>query len=485
MISNIERTKGVLGLTYLSMDFTNLGRNCAVSVGAAATLAKASSIAALAAIAIPFCFAATGFAYLVTGSLGIRNAIKEKEVALTSLRAAQESLQTAYSSLQTAQKSLREANGNLNHHTTKIHATNQCHKANLQVKEDEQKAEKAEQKAIIAQEKYNLAYSNTWGWRLFRAIGISQLATSFSLFISPATAHFLGYQVPSLIFQIGAKIGESLLIGSGILFFLRGSVMLYRGRQSYKLIYAIREDLKFRFKDDIKAFYNNEKLDPETLRKNIHTFLKDNCAIKDVKLNNSFLTSQAIYASYDDPNKKNGALTISDLEKSTNVEELITYLKALDKGLHGALLQEKTAEVIAISMIFGGIATLLAAGFSGGTSVVIINLVASAVFMLMECAFAVFDSSSAFAWLQERCYTTSTEQDWIKIIESKKPYHGAETSNNLGDIFFKFINYTHKPYYTKESLQLKSSIIPPPLSPLTLESNSSQKDCDLPNNFVL
>lgn len=93
------------------------------------------------------------------------------------------------------------------------------------------------------------------------------------------------------------------------------------------------------------------------------------------------------------------------------------YIKRVDKAIYTERLKHIISLIISLTMILGGIATILAATvFTGGLALFILTLVSAVFFSGMEYIFMVYDSSKLFQKLRDKLYTEPVFLDHLEVI---------------------------------------------------------------------
>ncbi len=352
---------------YLFIDFSNVSRNL-LSLTASTLYLTGKTIVGLSAASIAFSIV-VGALYIPTGINGFKDSLKafnESKKELDSYTGAEESTVLLES------------------------ADNPKDLATLKTKH------------LIA--KLGLA-----NWGLFIGLGATQLAWGIVSLLGPESAHALHYTA-ILTFNVAKTALLALLTGIGVVYIVRGGVMLYRAQTSINLHTKIRNSLETDFKD----------------KESLIAFLETNCAIKD---------GVDIYTQ----------ITEAQI-KQFSEDQINQYLQQLDEGLHNEIMKHKVARDIGLAMILGGVLTLVAAILTHGTSVIAISIASSIIFTAMEITFLRYDSTDHF---QIYAHKTYIQAHWLAKDNQRKIY--GLTSDQFTTYQNKLKMFTFDRWFSSES----------------------------------
>jgi hypothetical protein len=123
--------------------------------------------------------------------------------------------------------------------------------------------------------------------------------------------------------------------------------------------------------------------------------------------------------------------------KGASLEDKISYLVDVDKGIQERKLQEVLGVIIGVAMILGGIAAI-AAFFVCPAVAPIIALVSAVFFVLMESVYGTNDTSYLFGKLRDKLYKPSDEivalQNASKRQKPRVPYLKTQAHHKALDL---------------------------------------------------
>lgn len=355
---------------YSFIDLVGGARQAAAAVEAVGILSHAPAVSSIAGGIVPI-------GLLVTGPL-------------SAATAAGWTIPDAYDALKKAQKSLKEAGNN----PTLINDAEQ----------------------VLELSKLGLANHS-----LYFMMGAMQTGSGIvAMCSSEGVAHLFHY---TPVLTGGAANIATLVtgVGLGVIYTVRGTVMLTRAVKSYQQIH----DFHLQFKE----CFTEKK--PEDRVAAAMDFMK-----KTAELGSTYFNRRVDTACLEKKDAKGNVIGrytetgVQDKEGQITAyktkEERLDYLKEVDKGIYTKELEQKMAMAIATAMIIGGIlAIVLLSIFTCGTAPIVIGLVSAIFFMSMEYAFLTYDSSRLFEWLRDRLYSTP---EWLNVVPVQVP-NPPETVN--------------------------------------------------------
>lgn len=339
-------------ITYAFVDLTGGARQISAALQAITVLAHGSS--SLSGIA----GAGTPIGLLITGPLCMATAVRWTiPDAYTALKQANEELNSAREIMEEPQKSAAVQEGKKAVQTAKLGLANQG---------------------------------------FYLGMGAGQTASGVVAMCSVPAAQLFHY-TPVLT---GAAAGTAAMvtgIGLGVIYTVRGALILIRAIKSYCQVHDFHQVLKSQNDIDQAVQFLQEE------EKRGEAYLKR-------RINASCLMDQEghQYTASGIQNKD------GEIQPYASLGQKIEYLKRVDKGIYTEELKHKISIVIALAMIIGGIlAIALSIMLTGGIAAVIIGLASATFFICMEYVYLTYDSSKAMEWLNAILYS---EPKWLQNL---------------------------------------------------------------------
>jgi hypothetical protein len=286
-----------------------------------------------------------------------------------------------------------------------------------------------------------IAWAGLFNHCFYLLMGAGQVTTGMLGLLSLTFRH----HATVLVGHAAAAAAKISGIAMGVIYIVRGLIMGYRAKESFRIVSDFHEN--FKESSEIEGS-NSAKIHSmmrfmekeENLARELDLLDPDKNLGQGYltrRFNSEFLTetdtfgfvntyqSDGVIVSHDGGPEAQRILNPKGEKREyiresgrvfNNDRERLAYLKAVHKGICSEEVKHKIAIVIAVSMVVAGVLTILASTvFSGGMNLLIIGLVSAVFFATMEGAFINYDNTAAFTALRDWKYS---EPQWLKDLEN-------------------------------------------------------------------